>query len=221
MPVQVQELSSRITSAVEELWQGMGTLVERIFAKKEKETQTASVVVAVADTNQQLQTGSSTTTSTSPNSLEQASRSQATVINNYITQPIIERIIENSAQGGVSETTLTTRLQDLASQLNQRIQNAFLGAARSAIVQNVSDITVNGVSGLTDADIPDGITASNYLALTGGALTGSLTGTNLTLSGDLTVSGAQTLSGDITIPYLSATSTTASTFIQASTTRFS
>src|SRR3989338_4007735 len=126
----------------------------------------------------------------------------------YITEPVIERIIENSAQGGVSETTLSARLQDLASTLNDRIQNAFLGAARSAVVQNVSDI-------------PDGITASNYLLLTGGTLTGSLTGTSLTLSGDLTVSGAQTLSGAITIPYLSATSTTASSFIQASTTRFS
>jgi len=139
----------------------------------------------------------------------------------YITEPVIERIIENSAQGGVSETTLSARLQDLASTLNDRIQNAFLGAARSAVVQNVSDITVDGVTGLVDADIPDGITASNYLLLTGGTLTGSLTGTSLTLSGDLTVSGAQTLSGAITIPYLSATSTTASSFIQASTTRFS
>src|SRR3990167_3739487 len=139
----------------------------------------------------------------------------------YITEPVIERIIENSAQGGVSETTLSARLQDLASTLNDRIQNAFLGAARSAVVQNVSDITVDGVTGLVDADIPDGITASNYLLLTGGTLTGSLTGTSLTLSGDLTVSGAQTLSGAITIPYLSVPSTTASSFIQASTTRFS
>ena len=141
----------------------------------------------------------------------------------YINQPvhterverIIERVVQGEAQGGVSETTLSARLQDLASTLNDRIQNAFLGAARSAIVQNVSDITVDGITGLTDADIPDGLTASSYLPLAGGTLTGTLTGTNLTLSGDLTVSGA------ITIPYLSATSTTASTFIQASTTRFS
>ncbi|PIR70502.1 MAG: hypothetical protein COU46_01015, partial [Candidatus Niyogibacteria bacterium CG10_big_fil_rev_8_21_14_0_10_42_19] len=86
---------------------------------------------------------------------------------------------------------------------------------------NLKNVTASGVSGLTDADIPDGITASNYLPLVGGTLTGTLTGTNLTLSGDLTVSGAQTLSGAITVPYLSATSSTASSFIQASTTRFS
>src|SRR3990167_9348761 len=51
----------------------------------------------------------------------------------YITEPVIEPVIENSAQGGVSETTLSARLQDLASTLNDRIQNAFLGAARSAV----------------------------------------------------------------------------------------
>ena len=38
----------------------------------------------------------------------------------------------------------------------------------------ISNATVNGFSGLTDADIPNDITASNYLPLTGGALTGDL-----------------------------------------------
>jgi hypothetical protein len=35
----------------------------------------------------------------------------------------------------------------------------------------LSNITVSGVSGLTAADIPTDITASNYLPLAGGALT--------------------------------------------------
>lgn len=53
-----------------------------------------------------------------------------------------------------------------------------------------SNLTVHGVSGLTAADIPTGITASNYLPLIGG-----------------------TLSGVLTAPYFVATSTTAtSTF---------
>jgi hypothetical protein len=73
----------------------------------------------------------------------------------------------------------------------------------------LTNITLSGVSGLTAADIPTGITAANYLPLAGGALTGTLSGTNLTLIGNLTVSGAQTLSGAITVPYLVATSTTA------------
>src|SRR3989344_4449183 len=245
MPVQVQELSSRITSAVEELWQGMGTLVERIFAKKEKEKQTASVVVAVANTNQQLQTESSTTTSTPSNSLEQSSGGQttSTVVNNYITNPVIERTVQTVAtpdEGYVSESILTTKLSELSDKFSKILYGstypapatnyasggvmntiALMGKIDNLDGTNLSSITVDGVSGLVDADIPDGITASNYLLLTGGTLTGSLTGTSLTLSGDLTVSGAQTLSGAITIPYLTATSSTASSFIQASSTRFS
>ena len=77
----------------------------------------------------------------------------------------------------------------------------------------ISNATVNGLTGLTDADIPNDITASNYLPLAGGTLTGSVIGTDLTLSGNLTVSGAQTLSGAITIPYLEATSTTSTSTI--------
>ncbi|OGG58769.1 hypothetical protein A2765_05485 [Candidatus Kaiserbacteria bacterium RIFCSPHIGHO2_01_FULL_56_24] len=149
-----------------------------------------------------------------------------TVIYQTVTQPVIERVIEASPglaimQSGVTEDFLAAKLQELTTSLNARIQNAFIGAAQTARVENLSAITVSGVSGLTDADIPDDITASNYLALTGGTLSGTLAGTNLTLSGDLTVSGAQTLSGAITIPYLTATSSIASSFIQASTTRLS
>jgi hypothetical protein len=69
-----------------------------------------------------------------------------------------------------------------------------------------------GVSGLTAADIPTNVTANNYLPLSGGTLSGDVTGNNLTLSGNLTVSGAQTLSGAITVPYLTATTSTASLF---------
>ena len=75
-------------------------------------------------------------------------------------------------------------------------------------LRSVAESVAANTPTLTDTNIPDDITASNYLPLTGGTLTGTLTGTNLTLSGNLTVSGAQTLSGAITVPYLSATSTT-------------
>jgi len=60
------------------------------------------------------------------------------------------------------------------------------------------DLNVIGDMGILDADVPDTITASNYLLLTGGTLTGGLTmttststnatSTNLYLSNDLTVS---------------------------------
>ena len=68
----------------------------------------------------------------------------------------------------------------------------------------LTNITVSGVSGLTPSDITTGITASNYLPLTGGTLSG-----DLTLTGNFTVAGAQSLSGAISIPYLNATSTSA------------
>ena len=125
----------------------------------------------------------------------------------YITEPVIEPVIERVVQeqtSGVSETTLSARLQDLTNFFNQRIQNAFLGAARSAVVQNVSDITVDGVTGLVDADIPDSLTASNYLPLSGGTLTGTLTNT---------AGATSTFSGPLDVSVLNVSTTTAtSTF---------
>ncbi|MBI4088326.1 tail fiber domain-containing protein [Candidatus Kaiserbacteria bacterium] len=170
-----------------------------------------------------------------------SSPATTTVNNYYVTKTIIDR---PTPQTNVSigflplltafEERITARLDALASPepFPQQIGGGGVSAPFSYSVPAaqkidqlnnaiLSNVTVSGVSGLTDSDIPDDLTASNYLALAGGTLTGTLTGTNLTLSGDLTVSGAQTLSGAITIPYLSATSTTASTFIQASTTRLS
>ena len=44
-----------------------------------------------------------------------------------------------------------------------------------------STLTVTGVSGLTDADIPDTITASNYLPLSGGVITGDINMSNSTV----------------------------------------
>jgi len=91
--------------------------------------------------------------------------------------------------------------------LSQRINN-LSGSSNSPLTISGATFSGSNTFSLTDADVPDGITASSYLPLSGGTLSGALTGTNLTLSGNLTVSGAQTLSGAITIPYLTATSTT-------------
>ncbi|OGG49101.1 hypothetical protein A2704_00395 [Candidatus Kaiserbacteria bacterium RIFCSPHIGHO2_01_FULL_54_36b] len=139
-----------------------------------------------------------------------------TVVNN--TYPVIERVTETKLVGGLSVDVLAVIL----GELNKDIRSDFTTIVGNSVGGSVENISTGlALSDLTDANIPDTITASNYLALTGGTLTGGLTGTSLTLSGDLTVSGAQTLSGAITIPYLTATSTTASSFIQASTTRLS
>ena len=150
--------------------------------------------------------------------------------------------------GGVSEAMFNARLAALKNDLLARIAQVGSGQsggsapisitsssgayvtteqfarqidATGESLRIVSESAAANTPTLTDTTIPDDITASNYLPLTGGTLTGALTGTDLTLSGNLTVSGAQTLSGAITIPYLSATSTTASSFINASTTRLS
>jgi hypothetical protein len=127
----------------------------------------------------------------------------------------------------VTHSELTASLDELSNSLKQIVYSnlsapnslpATGGCTNSIALSNridqlsgtkLTNITVSGVAGLTAADIPTGITAANYLPLAGGALTGTLSGTNLTLSGNLTVAGAQTLSGAITIPYLTATSTTA------------
>jgi hypothetical protein len=132
----------------------------------------------------------------------------------------------------VTHAELTAALDELSNSLKQ-IVYANLSAPNSlpatggytnsiALTQSIdqlsnvtiSNATVHGVSGLTAADIPTNIVAGNYLPLAGGALTGDLTGTDLTLTGNLTVAGAQTLSGAITVPYVVATSTTAVSSLQ-------
>ena len=67
------------------------------------------------------------------------------------------------------------------------------------------------VPALVDANIPDDITASNYLPLTGGTLTGDLTMSGTLTAGSLSVAGIS--SRRMIGPYVQATSTTAtSTF---------
>jgi hypothetical protein len=166
-----------------------------------------------------------TASTRSPAPKAPATTTTATV-HRRINQPIIERIIERAMPPvviGVTEAQLNARLQQLNNKFTSQLaalSAAYAGpspvpasggvwnaiALTNRIDQlsgvSITDATVNGRSGLTDADIPDGITASNYLPLIGGTLSG-----DLTLTGNLTVSGAQTLSGAVTIPYVVATST--------------
>ena len=79
----------------------------------------------------------------------------------------------------------------------------------------LTNATVNGVSGLTDADIPDSLTASNYLPLSGGTLTGDLALSGTLTAGTLSVAGISS-AGALIGPYVTATSTLAtSTFAGA------
>jgi hypothetical protein len=146
-------------------------------------------------------------------------------------QPIIQTVYQTV--GGITEAELNSRLNALTASFGSQLYGpsypapaqtpndggllatiGMVGRVENLSGTKLSNITVTGVSGLTDADIPDGITASNYLLLSGGTLTGSLIGTDLTLSGNLT---AGTLSvaglasgGAVAAPYFSATSTSAS-----------
>lgn len=142
----------------------------------------------------------------------------ATIIN----QPVIERIIERDVlkEAALTQAQLDSQLAALRSELSLAISNSlpkaytFSGPSPSTPVTfqsfahsqkidqlanvTITNATVSGVSGLTDDDIPDTITASNYLPLSGGSLTNVLDGTYLTMSsttatstfaGNLSVSG--------------------------------
>jgi len=129
----------------------------------------------------------------------------------------IEKTIERIVPG-VSEENLNSQISSLKSELanlntnlTNQINNLSASASRqtSAVYNAVSltnkidslsgtrlsNITVSGVTGLTDSDIPDTITASNYLLLTGGTLTGSLIGTSASFSSTLTVAASTTFNG--------------------------
>jgi hypothetical protein len=139
-------------------------------------------------------------TSTRPSSEQVLPVPRTVVTNSY---PVIERTIEHVVSG-VSEEELTRKLSILQNSITQQIFSAVNGVttpsyssggvtnniALTQIIDKLDGVTitnstVNGLAGLTDADIPDGITASNYLPLAGGTLTGALTvsGATSTLSG--------------------------------------
>ena len=111
--------------------------------------------------------------------------------------PVIEITRKPATLDDFRFQNLESKIQELFSRNeSQARQTAGISNTLSLTqrIKNLNDVTivnstVSGLSGLTDADIPNTITAVNYLPLTGGTLTGALTGTSLTLTGDLTVSG--------------------------------
>jgi hypothetical protein len=137
---------------------------------------------------------------------------------------------------GASTYDTDARFADLQNQIDALAQlprsvfvPSFSGPAAStpvntqtfAVAQKIdhlANISVNGVSGLTDADIPDSLTASNYLPLTGGTLSGSTTlDASLTVNGDLTMSGTLT-AGALSVAALSSSGGVIGPFIQATST---
>ena len=116
----------------------------------------------------------------------------------YVTPPLGQVLGASTENASPQNFATVQQLADLQNQIDA-LKNlprsvfvpSFSGPAASTPVStatfalsqkidqlsgtSLSNITVNGVSGLTDADIPDTITASNYLPLSGGTLSGTTT----------------------------------------------
>jgi hypothetical protein len=97
----------------------------------------------------------------------------------YITKPVVEQIVDPSSQTAFANALVLldkkyqSQFNALASQIAQQSSNFTLTLSSFAQGQrinnlgnvSISNATVSGVTGLTDADVPNDITASNYLPL--------------------------------------------------------
>jgi|GEM_PF-2886321 len=143
-----------------------------------------------------------------------------TVVVQQNTYPVIQRTLERVVSvGGISDAELTDRLNQLNNKLQSQIStiaNPGYGSPRgnfdfSQAVNNLSNVTVHGVSGLTDADIPDTISLSGVTI--GGATISSFTGTGLSVvNGVLTASGGSGFSTTSADYYVNASSTIPKTY---------
>jgi hypothetical protein len=114
------------------------------------------------------------------------------------------------AVSGVAQAQLTDRLAVLEARLSAKIANAmsYSDTSTRTIGRSFANLAVSGVSGLVDADIPDGITASNYLPLAGGTITGNLAVSGAFSGGALSLANASTTLLSVLGPaYFGATAT--------------
>jgi hypothetical protein len=170
--------------------------------------QPTAVALAVAPTQQMTAAvGTSTTpqTSTSKTSVGKVVTASASpaLPSASVTAPI--------SATGVSRSYVDDQIQALRNSIsldvfknssylypaNAGISQAAVNAAISQRIDQLSNVTitnttVHGVSGLTAADIPTGIVASNYLPLGGGAVTGDLSVSGTASTSNLVVSNAFT-----------------------------
>ena len=152
-------------------------------------SQPAAPAVAVFSNESASTSAVTRTQSSSP------SAATTTVINQYITQPVIERTVQTVAApltGYVSESEFTTKLDELSDRFGKIISGSTYPAPASTLATggvwnaiaatnkidqlsgtSITNATVHGLNGLTDADIPDTITASNYMPL-GGTTSGNV-----------------------------------------------
>jgi hypothetical protein len=171
--------------------------------------QPVAVALAVAPTQQMTAAvGASTTSQTS---------AAKTAVGKFVTASASTALPNAPATSpniiaGVSKSYVDDQIQSLRNSIssdvfknssylypaNAGISQAAVNAAISQRIDQLNNVTitnttVHGVSGLTAADIPTGITASNYLPLAGGAVTGNLTVSGTASTSNLVVSNSFSL----------------------------
>jgi hypothetical protein len=195
-------------------------------AARAPQRQTAAAAAAiVATTTRRAPTGTPARTSVAP-SLTSVTKIQLEArlqqFRNSLPLAVYAQTVSSLPPNYVTQDALDAKLQQLDNKLSSKIfslsafsnnyaANNYVSVvpfAQSQRIDNLSNVTITNAH-LTASEIPTDIVAANYLPLSGGTLAG-----DLTLTGNLTVSGAQTLSGAITIPYLTATSTTVASSFQ-------
>jgi hypothetical protein len=153
------------------------------------------------------------------------------------------QVLGTSTQASyVTQEELTAQLQQVANALRSVIyQNdsapnslpASGGYTNNIAMSNAIDqlsgtmlnnVTVNGVSGLTAAEIPTDIVAANYLPLSGGTLTGSLFVTTVsassTIFGGFTATNATTTNATSTNAFATNLTAGSAAFTNATTSAF-
>lgn len=162
---------------------------------------------AAAAFTQELAT---TSDATSTDSTAVGSRTATTtIVNNYITQPVVERIVATTTSG-VSETELDTKLNQLENKLTSLIYNwtgTQGGSPASPVTNSIGAGGVwNAIAGTNKIDNLSGVTISNstidtvsipdlsgsYLSLKGGTVSGDLTVTGTFSGGTLNLTNAST-----------------------------
>jgi hypothetical protein len=153
---------SNTKTAIKNTAIGAKNFILSIFSKRKKE----KTVPTLATEEKQIPHKQKT----QPKSENLIAQPKLITINKPIEKVTVEKTIERIISGITAED-METRIQQLSNKLtgeiarvadiaSNRSKSNFRAIALTNKIDNLSNVTVSGVSGLTDSDIPDGITAS-------------------------------------------------------------